>query len=60
MIGVKLNIAKKTAGLKIMILNLEKMWHVSDLTELMPNGGGGGALHCLLRCLRKQTSSEDV
>ena len=43
MIGVKLNIAKKIAGLKIMILNREKMWHVSDLIELMPNGGGGGA-----------------
>ena len=56
MIGVKLNIAKKIAGLKIMILNREKMWHVSDLIELMPRGG----LHCLLRCLRKQTSSEDV
>ena len=27
-----------------MILNREKMWHVSDLIELMPNGGGGATL----------------
>ena len=54
--SMKLNIAKKIAGLEIMTLNCENMYYVSNLLELMSKG----KLHCLQGCFRKQTGREDI
>ena len=54
--SVKLNIAKKIAGLEITALNRGKMWHISKLIALIFKG----ALHHSQRCLRKQRGREEV
>ena len=54
--SMKLNVAKEIAGLEIMTLKHEKIYHVSKLIELMSKG----ELHSLQGCFRKQTGREDV
>ena len=53
--GVKLNIAKKIAGLEI-TLNFKNMQHVFNRIELMSKG----ELDYLQRCFRKETGRKDV
>ena len=52
--SMKLNIAKKIAGLEIMTLNCENMYYVSNLLELMSKG----KLHCLKGCFRKLVNAK--